>query len=136
MLAYYAKKNKKTAHIQPFYGSLDFVQDNLREPVPQKKHSPTHTYRGHNLSLICFVHLLQSMASCSIYVPDTYHNISKFLWSTSWPGTLHFILHTFHHPITLLFAAHAHTNATCFVLLRRLSSFWSLSQPFTWNSIL
>jgi len=32
---------------QPFYSSLDFVRDN---PVSlyQKKHSPIHTYRGHN----------------------------------------------------------------------------------------
>ena len=32
----------------------------------QKKHSPTHTYRGHQLSLICFLHLLRSMASSRI----------------------------------------------------------------------
>jgi len=29
----------------------------------QKKHSPTHTYRGHQSSLICFVHLIRSTAS-------------------------------------------------------------------------
>jgi len=29
----------------------------------QKKHSPTHTYRGHHSSLICFIHPLRSMAS-------------------------------------------------------------------------
>jgi len=29
----------------------------------QKKHSPTHTYRGHQSSVICFLHLLRSMAS-------------------------------------------------------------------------
>jgi len=29
----------------------------------QKKHSPTHTYRGHQLSLIRFLHLLRSMES-------------------------------------------------------------------------
>jgi len=29
----------------------------------QKKHSPTHTYRGHLSSLICFLHLLRSIAS-------------------------------------------------------------------------
>jgi len=29
----------------------------------QKKHSPTHTYRGHQSSLKCFLHLLRSMAS-------------------------------------------------------------------------
>jgi len=41
---------------------VDFVQDN---PVSQyqKKHSPNHTYHGHQSSLICFFHLLWSMAS-------------------------------------------------------------------------
>ena len=29
----------------------------------QKKHSPTHTYHSHQSSLICFLHLLRSMAS-------------------------------------------------------------------------
>jgi len=29
----------------------------------QKKHSPTHTYHGHQSSLMCFLHLLRSMAS-------------------------------------------------------------------------
>jgi len=29
----------------------------------QKKHSPAHTYRGHQSSLICFPHLLRSMVS-------------------------------------------------------------------------
>jgi len=40
------------------------------------------------------------------------HNLSPSpFWSTSWSGTLHFIFHTFLH--CLLFATHAHTNATC-----------------------
>ena len=34
----------------------------------QKKHSPTHTYRGYQSSLICFIHLLRSMAS-SLFNP-------------------------------------------------------------------
>jgi len=42
-------------HTQPFYGSLDFFRY-------QKKHSPTHTYHSHQSSLICFVHLLWSIA--------------------------------------------------------------------------
>ena len=29
----------------------------------EKKHSPTHTYHGHRSFLICFLHLLKSMAS-------------------------------------------------------------------------
>ena len=34
----------------------------------QKKHSPAHTYRGHQSSLICFIHLIRSMAS-SLFFP-------------------------------------------------------------------
>jgi len=41
----------------------------------QKKHSPTHTYRGHQSSLICFIHLLRSMAS-SLYNPCTWQSFS------------------------------------------------------------
>jgi len=38
----------------------------------------------------------------------------------------------------LLFTAHAHTNATCFAIVPTLCHLIlvSLSQPFTWNSIL
>jgi len=36
-----------------------------------------------------------------------FHNLSpSFLWSTSWPGTLHLILHTFLHPIIVFFLQH------------------------------
>jgi len=36
-----------------------------------------------------------------------FHNLSpSFLWSTSWPATLHFILHTFLHPIIVFFSQH------------------------------
>ena len=36
-----------------------------------------------------------------------FHNLSpSFLWSTSWPGTLHFIRHTFLHPIIVFFSQH------------------------------
>ena len=62
----------------------------------QKKHSPTHTHRGHQSSLICFIHLRGSMASSLFNLrawQSFFHNLSpSFLWSTSWPGTLHFIL--------------------------------------------
>jgi len=42
---------------------------------------------------------------CSIYMPDSllFHNLcSRFLWSTSWPGTLHFI---FLHPVIVFFCS-------------------------------
>jgi len=44
-------------YTHPFYGSMDFVWDSPGDRY-QKKHSPTHTYRGHQSSLICFIHLI------------------------------------------------------------------------------
>jgi len=90
----------------------------------QKKHSPTHTYTDHQSSFICFLHLLQSVA-ISLFNLRAWHffwhnHCPSLLWSTSWSGTLHFILHTFLHPITVLFATHAHTNATYFAVVPRL----------------
>jgi len=45
--------------------ALDFVQDNPGQLIPQETftHSVTHTCRGHQLSLICFIHLIRSVAS-------------------------------------------------------------------------
>jgi len=40
------------------------------------------------------------------------------LWSTSWSGTLYWILHEFRHPIIInFFAIHAHTTAACFAVV-------------------
>ena len=38
-------------------------------------HSPTHTYHGHQSSLICFIHLLRSMAS-SLFNPHASQSFS------------------------------------------------------------
>jgi len=101
--------------LQPFYSSLDFVWDNQGEPVPEEtfKHSPTHTYHGHQSSLIRILHLLRSMASSLLNLrawQSFFDNLSpSFLWSTSWSRTLHFILHTFLHPITVCFLQHMPT---------------------------
>jgi len=114
--------------ILPFAFTTTFLWPFVRDyPVSryQKKCSPTHTYPDHQSSCICFFHLLQSMASylfrqhawqsfCTISIPS-------FLWYSSWSGTLHFILHTFLHPIIVFFfAAHAHTIATCFAVVPKL----------------
>ena len=76
-------------HTQPFYGSMDFVWDNPGEPVPEETFTHSH--------LICFIHLLWSMAS-SLFNPPAwqsfFHNLSpSFLWSTSYiyPSTSYFI---------------------------------------------
>jgi len=66
----------------------------------QKKHSPTHTYRGHQLSLVCFI---RQFTCLTIF----FHNFSpSFLRSTSWLCTLHFILHIFLHSIIVFFLRH------------------------------
>ena len=74
----------------------------------RKKHSPTHLSWS---SIIAYL-LLPSITIHSI-LPDQFawltvffHSLlPSFLWSTSWPGTLHFILHKFLHPHT-----HTHTH--------------------------
>jgi len=48
--------------------------------------------------------ILPTQSTCFTFF---FHNLSpSFLWSTSWPGTLHFILHTFLHPIIVFFSQH------------------------------
>jgi len=50
-----------------------------------------------------------------------FHNLSpSFLWSTSWPGTLHFILHAFLHPI-IVFFSYSHINRVSTNLTKQIS---------------
>jgi len=87
----------------------------------QKKHSSTHTYHGHQSSLICFLHLLQSMAS-SVFkftcLTVFFHNLSSgFLWSPLRlaPSTSHSIHFSPNH--CLLFAVHSITITNCFAVV-------------------
>jgi len=85
----------------------------------QKKHSPTHTCRSHQSSLICFLHLLLSVFN--LRALESLSTISSsFLWSTSWPGNLHFILHTFLHPIIIFFLQHMPITSQPFAVVPRL----------------
>ena len=116
----------KTHSTQPFYSSLDFVWDNLGEPVPEETF--THSHLSWASVVSCLIH--PSVMICGILplqftcLAGFFHNLSpSFLWSTSWPGTLHFILYTFLHPIIVFFLQHmpnAHTIATCFAVVPRL----------------
>jgi len=59
----------------------------------QKKHSPTHIYRGHQPSLICFLHLLRSLFSffqCTC-LTVFFHNLSMFslVYLLAWHPSLH-----------------------------------------------
>jgi len=120
----------------PFYSSLDFVRDNPGEPVPEETF--THTYHGRQSSLICFLRLLRSMASLfNLRAWQSFHTLSlSFLWSTSWPGTLHFILHTFLHPIIVFFSQPMSIPSQPIFCCRTelMSSNPSLSlNPLLWN---
>ena len=53
-----------TLHTQPFYGSVNFVRDNPCEPVPEETFTHSHLSWS-SIIPICFLHLLQSMASSS-----------------------------------------------------------------------
>ena len=112
---------------QPFYGPLSGT---TQMSWYQKKHSPTHIYHGHKLSLICLLHLLQSMAS-SLFNPRALQSFStislNFLWSTSWPGTLHFMHHTFLHLIFVFFSQHMPIHCNLIAVVLRLSFNSSLS---------
>jgi len=129
-------------HIHNHFMALWTLSRTTRVSQYHNKHSLTHTYHGQQSSLICFLHLLQSMASppCSIYVPNSLFSQSLQVFfglplglapSTSY--SIHFFSHS-----CLLFAAHTHTLATCFAVVPRLCRLLpvSLSQTFTWNSIL
>jgi len=83
-------------HTQPFYGSMDFVWDNPGEITPEEKFTHLHlswTSIVPYLLLPCnTIHGILPVQSMHLTV--FFHNVCpSFLWSTSWPSTLHFILH-------------------------------------------
>ena len=66
-------------------------------------------YCGHQSSLICFLHLLRSMASSlfNLHGRQSFCTISVQVFFGSFcSGTLHFILHTFLHPSIVFFSQH------------------------------
>ena len=69
------------------------------------------------LSLSFMIHgiLLVQFTCLAVFL---HYICSSLLWSTTWPGTHHFISSPNH---CLLFTAHAHTIATCFAVVLKLS---------------
>jgi len=92
-------------HTQLFYGSLDFVRDNPGEPIPEETF--THSHLSWSSIVLYLLHPSNTIHGVlpvqSMHLTVFLHNLSpSFLRSTCWTGTLHFILHTFLHPIMLL----------------------------------
>ena len=86
-----------------------FVWDYLGEPVPEETFTHSHpswsSITLYQLSPSTMIHsILPVQFKClTVFL----HSLSpSFLWSTSWPGTLHFILHIFLHPIIVFFSQH------------------------------
>ena len=89
-------------YYKPLCGSLDFVWDNPGEPVPEETFTHSHlswsSIIPYPLPSSITIHGILPVQFMCLTV--FFHNLSPHvLRSTSWPGTLHFILHTFLHPI-------------------------------------
>jgi len=103
----------------------------------QKKHSTTDMYPDHQSLFICFLQLLRSMASSLSHLRawrSFCTTAVSLLWSTSWPGTLNFILHTFIHPIIVFFRSTCPYHRNLFYRSTEImSSNPNLSQTNAWN---
>jgi len=140
---YQTEQNMHT-HRESFYGSLDFVRDNPGEPVPEETFTLSHLLWSsivpyllhpsnmiHGILPVQFTCLQQSITQ-SLKCSDQFHNLSKLslVYLLAWLSPLHtpYISSPNH---CLLFA-------TCFAIVPRLCLLIlvSLSQPFSWNSIL
>ena len=108
----------------------------------QKKHSPTHTYHGHQSSLICFLHLLRSMAS-SLFNFCVWHSFSTISLQVFFGLPLGlapsaYSIHFFTQSLSsFLSTCPYHCNLFCSSTeIMSSNPSLSLSQPITWNSIL
>jgi len=109
---------KTTQQQQPFYGPLSGT---TRVSRYQKKHSPTH-YPDHHPIFISFFHLPRSTAS-SLFKLRAWHSffaqplsMSSLVYLFVWSPPPH-IPYISSPNQCLLFATHAHTIATCFVVV-------------------
>jgi len=97
-------------HTQPFYDSLCTLSQTIWASRYQQKHSPMLTpivviNHPYLLPPPNTIHGIISIQITCLVVAALFHNLSlSFLWSTSWPGLLYFILHTFLRLIILLFS--------------------------------
>jgi len=110
--------------LQPFYSSLDFVRNNPGEPVPEETFTLSHLSRSSIIPYLLFPFITtHGILQFNSHAWQSFWTIClpSFLWSTSWLGTLHFILHTFLHPNhCLLITEHVHATASCFAVVPKL----------------
>jgi len=112
-----ADENNHNNTQQPFYNPLSGT---TRVSWYQKKHSPTH-HPNHHPIFISFFHLPRSIASPLFKL----HAWQSFCTTSSMSSLVYFLVWSppLHIPYIsspnqcLLFAAHAHTIATCFAVV-------------------
>ena len=99
----------QNTHKHNCFTALDFVWDNPGELVPEETFTHLHLSWSSVIPYLLppsiMIHgILPVQLTClRVFL----HNLSpSFLWSTSWPDTLNFILHTFLHSITVFFLQH------------------------------
>jgi len=114
---------KMNAHTQPFYGSLDFVQDNPGEPVPEETFTHLHLSWSSIIPYLLppsiTIHGILSVQFMCLTV--FFHNLSKLslIYLLAWhpPLNTSYISSPNH---CLLFAAHVHTISASFAVVPRL----------------
>ena len=133
----------ETHNTQLFYGSVEFVRENPGELVPEETFTH-YTHRGHQSSLSAFsiynelwhppysIHVLYSL------FPQSLSKFSLVYLLACYPPLYTPYISSPNH--CLLFAAHAHTIATCSAVVPRIKRLYhlilvSLSLNSTWNSI-
>jgi len=105
-------------HTQPFYSSLDFVQDNPGEQVSEETFTHSHLSWSSIIPYLLppFITIHGILSVQFMCLTGFFHNLSKFsLVYLSWPP-----LHTSYISSTnhcLLFTAHAHSITTCFAIV-------------------
>ena len=102
----------RTEMLSAFHARVKYYNyyHNPGEPVPEETFTHSHL-------------LWSSIISYLLPASFTIHGILLvqftcltvfFHWSTSWPGILHFILHTFLHPIIVFFSQHMPYHCSLF----------------------
>ena len=132
--------NINCIHTQPFYGFLYFVWDNLGEPVPEETF--THPYPSWS-SIIPYllppsitIHGILSVQFTCLTV--FFHNLSPSFFGLLLglaPSTLYSI-HFFTQSLSYFLSTCPYNRNLFFCSTEIMTSNPSLSQPFTWNSIL
>ena len=109
-----------------------FVRDYPGEPVPEEKNTHPPSWSSSNLYQFLPSTTIHSILPIQITcLTIVLHNLSPCsLWSTSWSGALHFIFHTFLHPVSSFCnTCPNHCNLFC-CSINIISSIPSLSTPY------